>query len=180
MSSTPFESRVLMIGAIERDAGKTTLSERVLTHFLRSGLALSAVKVTVFRGHDTDWGFKVWEEENRSRDKDTGRLLRAGASRVLWLKCDEAHLQEGVGTVMKRLPEGPLLVESNSARKVIRPGVFLMVKPRKNSGAMKPSAEAVLERVDHFITSEIEESGLVYQPNPIQHLYFDGGAWQWR
>jgi len=175
-----FESHVLMVGAKEKDAGKTTLSERLLTHFTEMDPTIWAAKVTVFRDHDTEWGFKIWEEENRNRDKDTGRLLRAGASRVLWLKCDEAHLAQGIDELLKRLPAGPLLVESNSARKIFRPGVFLMVQPQKSSGAMKPSAESVLTHVDHFVTASVTDFGLAFAPDPLDSLFFDEGAWQWR
>lgn len=170
---------VLMIGGQEKDAGKTRLSERILTRFSKEGASLAAVKVTVYRDKETEWGYKIWEELDENRHKDTGRLLRAGAVKVLWLKCDEAHLEKGVLDMLEQLPPGPILCESNSARKVVKPACFLMVRREDSGPEMKASAEAVLDYVDQFVVSQLGSAGIRYSPDPLQHLRLEKGNWSW-
>ena len=174
------EPRVLMIGAQEKDAGKTRLSERIIGLLTAQGQSLAAVKVTVIRERQTEWGFRVWEEQDSDRDKDTGRLLRAGAHPVLWLKCDDDHLSQGIKAILDRLPSGAVLMESNSARRVLRPGLFLMVHRRKGSLEIKASASSVLPDVNRFILSNLNAGEVVYDPDPLDHLACDGDGWHWR
>ncbi|MCK5147326.1 hypothetical protein KAR48_11255 [bacterium] len=47
------EPRILMIGALMKDAGKTTMSERIIQSMVKNNHVLAAVKVTVFKDKKT-------------------------------------------------------------------------------------------------------------------------------
>ncbi|MBN1593547.1 MAG: molybdenum cofactor guanylyltransferase [Candidatus Coatesbacteria bacterium] len=98
--------------------------------------------------------FCISEETEGPPGKDTTRMLKAGASRVLWLRCLKTHLKQGAQALLDRL--GPCTVcvcESNSLRHVLRPGIFVIVKD-KNAGGFKASADEVLEFADCVVLSD--------------------------
>ena len=71
----------------------------------------------------------ITDEVNAPADKDTARLLAAGASKVFWLRTLKTHLHEGFSALLERVePDSMLVCESNSLRQVVEPGIFLMVK----------------------------------------------------
>lgn len=167
---------VLLIGAEEKDAGKTTLSSRIVQKFSQAG-TVYAVKITVLRGYDGAKGFSVWEENDPHRKKDTGRLLAAGAEKVIWLKTDEEHVSEGVESILKQLPrEAPIVCESNAARFYIEPACFIMVR-RDHPTGEKKSAMEVKHLVDLFVTSILKKDELLFQPDLVQSIDYVEGKW---
>lgn len=79
---------------------------------------------------------------------DTGKLVEAGARRVLWVHADPEHLRSQLERAMSMFPEeGLLVVEGNSASAYIEAdyAVFLMGVPFE---AFKPSALPALQRAD--------------------------------
>lgn len=170
--------RMLLIGATEKDAGKTSLSEKIIRRF-SAHHTLYGIKCTVLKGLEGRKGFSVFEEYNPRRAKDTGRLLSAGCRKVFWLKTDEEHTGEGIRKVVSDIPESAaILCESNSLAKYIRPGLFLMVRKHPTAG-LKDSASEVMDRVDHFIVSEWVNDRAVYRPDPLDHLVLNASGWGW-
>lgn len=92
--------------------------------------------------------FEITEELNAGNNKDTSLLLAAGAEKVYWLKTLKNNISEGFNTFISQIPENALIVcESNSLRKVVNPGVFIMIKNSKDS-QMKKSASEVIDQAD--------------------------------
>jgi molybdenum cofactor guanylyltransferase len=101
-------------------------------------------------------------------------MLGAGASRVLWLRVRHASLEEGVRALMDLVPAGaPIVCESNSAREVVTPGCFVIIR-EKGSGAIKESCKRVMARADRHITFD----GTGWDAQPAD-LVFDCGQWWW-
>ncbi len=165
---------VLLIGGLERHVGKTTLSTQLLQHF-SSQAPLIAAKATIYRGA-SERDFILLEERDPVGKKDTARLLRAGAQRVFWLKTPLAQAEKAFVALFDRCGEFPLLMESNTARRFVQPGVFLMVRG-ETLASPKPSAQAVRSLADWEIHSHLEGGRLRYDPNPLVLLHLAQGCW---
>ena len=166
---------ILLIGAANRDAGKTTFACGVISR-LSSARKVYGVKVTAIResngkcprggegcgvcssltGH-----YCITEEMHNNTAKDTSRLLAAGCSQVFWLQVLHEHMAEGLLALMAMLPAGqPVVCESNSLSRVVRPGAFLMLK-RADGLPTKETAREALSRVDHTVSFD----GRRFQPD---------------
>jgi hypothetical protein len=103
----------------------------------------------------------ITREEDGAEDKDTQRLIRAGAQRVYWLRVlkSHLHLKEGARALMNEIgPDAWVVCESNSLRTVLKPGLFLMVSPA-GSVSVKPSAAQVYGKVDVLVPFDGEGFG---------------------
>ncbi len=165
---------LLLIGAAAKDAGKTTLACRIVERFRDRGII--AVKATIHRGNDAGQWSVVREESGRL-DKDTGRLRAAGAADVLWLRSDENGVERAVAELLVRIPaDAPIIGESNTLRRFVVPGLFLMVA-RAGEQAMKPTAEAVAHLADRHIHSALHKGALVFSPDIVPLLTFNHNRW---
>ncbi len=168
--------RVLIIGAVEKHSGKTTLSERIVSSFL--GKPICAIKITIFRGGESEKGYSITEALIASPEKDTQRLKLAGASPVLWVRCDESHAEKAIEEAFSRLPENiPLLCESNMARNYIEPGLFIMVK-RDIQESTKKTAESVSHLSDIIAVSTLNDGKLNYLPDIPLLIRWDDEKWK--
>jgi molybdopterin-guanine dinucleotide biosynthesis protein A len=156
---------MLLIGSAGRNVGKTELACALIRNNSVSA-PIVGVKVTTIRAKDgrcprggrgcgvcssLDGDFCITEEMNRSSRKDTSRLLKAGASRVFWLRVMKTHLREGLAALLDVVGEAVLVCESNSLRQAVEPAAFIMVTAQK-SGSWKSSARTVKKDVDKIMT----------------------------
>ncbi len=177
---------ILMIGSSGRNVGKTLLAcELVRRH--AAVHAVTAVKITTI--HEEEWDcphgvagcgvcgslqgdYQLTEEKDGPPDKDTTRLLKAGATRVFWLRVRQPHLAEGVGELMRRLPAGqPAVIESNSARQVLAPGLFLIL--RDGGAEVKASCRGVMGQADRTLIFDGRGWGMA----PDRITYSAGRWW---
>jgi molybdenum cofactor guanylyltransferase len=159
---------MLMIGGTRSKVGKTELACRIIgTHSTRHRVI--GIKITTVheetdecpRGGEGcgactsfDGGFCFTEESTGPPGKDTTRMLEAGAERVLWLRALRPHLEEGILALLEMIDSDTALIcESVSLRKIVKPGLFLMVK-EKGADEFKPSAEEVRDLADRVIESD--------------------------
>ena len=156
---------MLMIGATARNAGKTVLACELIRRHAATRTVVG-IKVTTVATRDGvcphgDKGcgvctsptgkFSIVEEHSDNTGKDTARMLRAGARRVFWLRVLRDHLAEGMSCLLDRVPTDAVMVcESNSARTVLEPGVFLVVR-EEGEATIKPSCSAVIAHADRIV-----------------------------
>lgn len=156
---------MFMIGAAGRGAGKTKLACRLLSRF-GPKRDIIGIKVTAIenagsgcpRGGEgcgvcasIEGRYYISEENDSQGRKDTCRMLAAGAGRVLWLRVLKGHLAEGAAALLEIVGGGSLSVcESNSLRRVVEPGAFVLVKDASEE-KYKPSAKAAAEHADRII-----------------------------
>lgn len=153
---------MLLIGAANRDAGKTEFACAVIRRHAPTR-RIVAVKVTCVheRGGSCPRGgegcgvcgslqgpYCLTEEQRPDLPKDTSRMLHAGAAQVFWLRVRMEALAEGMAAVLARIPAGTLVIcESNSARQVVVPGLFVVAR-RAGDPATKFSCAAVAGHAD--------------------------------
>lgn len=156
---------MLMIGSAGRKAGKTELACALIRKF-SAGRKIIGVKVTAIAARDGTCprggkgcgvcsslagNFFISEETGALPHKDTARLLAAGAARVFWLRVLKSCLAEGSMALVDVMGRDALIVcESNSLRKVVEPGLFLIVAER-GSREYKVSAASVRNYADRIV-----------------------------
>lgn len=155
-----------MIGATSRNVGKTEFACQLIQQVAQTQSVLG-VKVTTVAERDgqcprggqgcgvcsslTD-AYCITEETSPPPEKDTARLRQAGAASVFWLRVLKDHLAEGMDALLERMPAHlPVVCESNSARLVLKPSVFVVVRPCQDD-RVKPSCQAVMGQADVVVT----------------------------
>ncbi|MHC4118857.1 MAG: molybdenum cofactor guanylyltransferase [Planctomycetota bacterium] len=159
---------MLMVGARCKSDGKTAFTRSLIEKF-GAQQDIVGVKVTTVDGFNTSHHpevsrsgpdgscmgpYYVTEEKDAQSNSDTGKMLSAGANRVLWLLAMKSHLKKGVQMLLEVLGEETVSIcESNRARSVIEPGAFIMIKGPA-SKSWKPSAQEVAEHADRVVHSD--------------------------
>jgi molybdopterin-guanine dinucleotide biosynthesis protein A len=158
---------MLMIGSSDANVGKTELACELLRKFSKKH-NIVGIKVTTIKDKDgqcprggdgcgvcssLEGNFCITEELNKSPDKDTSRLLAAGACRVFWIRVLKEHLIEAVTALLDIIGSETISIcESNSLRQAVEPGFFLMAR-NSNSETWKSSARRVKKYVDGIVSS---------------------------
>lgn len=156
---------MIMVGAGGKNVGKTEFACSLIRKF-GSQHDIIGIKVTTIeqahagchRGGDgcgvcssLEGNFCITEETDSQPDKDTCRMLAAGAKKVFWLRVLKNHLLEGVNALQAAIGTDAVSVcESNSLRQVVEPGLFFMFKAG-DSDKCKPTAAIVEKYADRTI-----------------------------
>lgn len=126
--------RLLIIGGTGREAGKSALAALLISKYADRGI--TAIKITPHPHPDVtgltvitcNTEFQVYEERNSKSEKDSSRMLRAGASKVFLVVSGEAKLGEAFAALIPFLPEGaPVICESPALRRLIEPDLFVLM-----------------------------------------------------
>ena len=179
---------MILVGAAGRNVGKTEFACELIKRY-RSKETVVGIKITTVREMDgkcprggegcgvctsLTQDYMITEESTGPEGKDTMRMVDAGAHTVLWLRVLKDALAQGVEALMKRIPEGACLIcESNSARLVIDPGVFIVVKEKDND-TIKSTCKAVMDRA----TAMISFSDMSWDVAP-DRFHFKKGTWNY-
>ena len=160
--------KMLMIGSAGANVGKTELACAVIRKFGKRS-DIIGIKVTTIKAKNgqcprggegcgvcssLEGNFCITQETYANSDKDTARLLAAGASRVFWLRVMKTYLKEGLTALLDIIGRDKVSIcESNSLRQVAEPGLFLMVQ-RSNQKVLKSSAQTVKKYADRLVLSD--------------------------
>lgn len=179
-------SNMIMIGAAGQNSGKTTFAAEIIRRWHKEYpiIALKITSVNQQHAHCVRGGagcgacsslcgpFELSEETDPASGKDTSLLLAAGAHRVYWMKCMREHLTDGIRHFLLQIPKDTLILcESNSLRKIVLPGLFIMLKNTKNA-AIKPSAEEVISKADLVVVNDFGEEIVTY----VSRISIEHGA----
>jgi len=177
------KKNLILIGGAGRNVGKTLFACRLIERRAPDP-AVTGIKISVIDTADLgdrdrlekdtyrafDGPFQILEEAAPSDATDTGRMLKAGARRAFWLKVRRDHLQEGLEALMKLVPDDACLVaEGTSARTVIEPGLFIVIRG-KTGAVMKDSCAAVLPFADRVAVFD----GREWDARPDDCLFVEG------
>jgi len=163
--------KVVSITGATSGVGKTTLAAKLLSQLDN----WAACKVTACIGGkdhrcprgksdtcgvcsslETDYVIEDGEDIINVPGTDTGRLSRAGAKKVLWVKATPAFVQIAVSDVLKRVQgfDG-IIFEGNHALKHLVPDLSIMVLSKKDR--YKKSAKDIIDKIDLFFSWENED-----------------------
>jgi len=152
------KKRFIVLGSTGRNTGKTEFACRLIERYAKERRLYGVKVVTIDpeRGSCPRGGegcgicsslkgdYEISEETRSDTDKDTSRMLRAGAHKVYFLKVRYDRLEKGLHALVDLIPENAFAVcESNSIRKVVEPGLFLVIKNREEKQIKESCAEVV-------------------------------------
>ncbi len=177
---------MLLIGSSERNIGKTHLATLIIRRN-RSNTDIIGLKITTLEEKaktsplgkkdgtvysEIEGSYLIREEKDRSLEKDTCQLLKAGAKKVYWLIVREDSLDEGARALLDVIPvESVIVAESNRFRLAVQPGVFLMlINPQKK---IKQSTD----RVQKFADLIIEADGKKFDYD-IDNIEYSKDKWK--
>lgn len=133
---------IIGIGGSSSKVGKTTLACRLLkTPTFRGWGAIKYTKTSLYSS--------IIDDHELLKDKDTGRLIKAGAESVLWVRSPYRELHELLEIATQRLSHlKGVIIEGNSAIEVLRPDIVIFIC---KGAEFKSSAEAILRMADIVI-----------------------------
>ncbi|WP_034327766.1 hypothetical protein [Alkaliphilus transvaalensis] len=164
--------QMLMIGSTGRNSGKTTLAMEIVKQW-QDKISVIGLKVVTIEERDgkcprggagcgiclaLKGNFELQEETNPNNNKDTSLLLSSGAEKVYLLKTLKEHMNNAIKSFMELINEDAMIIcESNSLRKTVDPGCFLMIDNNKKS-PIKRSAAEVRDMADMIIDDDIKSN----------------------
>ena len=119
--------------------------------FSITSLSVGAIKFT-----KTELYSSVIEDNEilKERNKDTSRLLEAGAEKVVWIKSPRSELEAPLSFALSKLGGlDCILIEGNSAIEFARPDIVIFVFG-KSADNIKTSAPAIIRQADIVIAPE--------------------------
>jgi molybdopterin-guanine dinucleotide biosynthesis protein A len=177
---------MIMVGAGYRNTGKTEFVCSLIRKF-SSLHNIIGIKVTTINERNGDCprggescgvcarlegNFCITEETNNISNKDTCRMLAAGAKKVFWLRILKSHLEEGITALLEVIGNDQIMIcESNSLRNIVEPGLFLMVRNGKATRC-KLSAEEVIGYSDDIVLFDGDRFDI-----DINSIKLVGGKW---
>jgi hypothetical protein len=172
----------LLISGDGRNTGKTTLACRILQQFSPRNNITTLKISSHFHEPTSDLTrlfktkyFSISYENNRNTDKDSSRMLQAGALESYYIQAKEGWLRTAFEKFMQEFHTNDItLCESGALAKFLIPGVHLHI----SSGEKK---EGILS------SGNDPEKGMVilrfngkdFIPS-IQNLRLSGNKWQWK
>jgi hypothetical protein len=125
---------ILIIHGDGRKSGKTTLACRLISQFQDNGVI--AIKICP-HFHITEGlemlaseqrVFEIYRENSVEGEKDSSRMLAAGAALVLYVQCSDKGLEAAWKELETMLPpDRPVIAESGGLGRLIRPGLAVLV-----------------------------------------------------
>lgn len=177
-------NRLILIGSAGINSGKTVLACKLI-ELLKSDYPITGVKITVIDKSENfckkglkdcnvcsslKGDYEISEEKNQDLNKDTSKMLKAGADNVLWLKVSSLEVKKGLTALLKKIPkENIIICESNSVRKAVEPLRFTVIK-NKDSENIKESCRQVINYADSIIDTDSFDEEITSVINIIKSL----------
>ncbi len=159
------KQNIILIGSAGRNVGKTEFACELISHYMKCETVIG-IKITTVKEKDgkcprggegcgvcssLEGHYDITEEINGPAEKDTVRMLSAGAKKVYWLRVLKSYLHDGIDELLSKIPDNACIVcESNSARLVLNPGLFIVIKEKKID-SIKSSCQSVIKYADRII-----------------------------
>jgi len=126
---------LLLVAGTGRNSGKTTFACSIINKFSKkikvTGLKISphfhggtdSLKLLVGNG-----GFNLYEESSAVSNKDSSKMLQAGAVKVFYIETTDTQISQAFETFVKHIePGSPVICESPALRNFIDPGLFFIL-----------------------------------------------------
>lgn len=126
---------LLLIAGTGRNVGKTTLACKIIQHFSRD-IDITGIKISPhfyqYVGETNiivnSKNYILMEEITPLNNKDSSRMLKAGASKVYYMQASDYHLKRAVKDILHITGnQKPVVCESGELINYLIPGIFLML-----------------------------------------------------
>jgi hypothetical protein len=152
---------LLIVAGAGRNVGKTEfvcrLIERCSSQRDIYGLKVSAIHPdeAIYHGDHSNQQFttNLYVETRYDQEKDTSRMLRAGARKVFYLQGDDEQIRAGFEEFQRLIPDAvPVICESSSLWKYVKPGLLVLIKAAHVQ--IKPRALEIAEHASLIVDSD--------------------------
>lgn len=161
----------LIIAGTGRNTGKTSLACALIQHFSKNN-DLVGIKISPhFHNHSTGTkpiikheSYTIYQESSPASGKDSSLMLKAGAMRVFYIEVEDNHLAEALKNIRPFiLPNTPVIIESPGLRKIISPGLFIIVdhpqqeNKKQDIVSQIPNADLFIDTSKNSVDSALEK-----------------------
>jgi len=161
---------LLLVAGTGRNSGKTSFVCRVCEEW---SLPLPLVCIKISNHIHLQAGtqciystkqFTIYEETQASSDKDTGRMLSAGASKVLFIEADREFIYHAFSKALESIPAGSAIIcESGTLRRYAKPSLFVILHTL--GAEPKESSKDLMNMADKIFY--FEKGNLQIPENPV-------------
>ncbi len=169
---------LLMVAGTGRNSGKTSFICKICEEWnLSSPLVCIKISNHIHIGDGVVpvyacSRFSIYEEANAASEKDTSRMLRAGADKVLFIEADREFVYKAFIKALNLIPDNAAVIcESGTLRRFAQPSLFIMLYTRQLEP--KESSKDLLEIADFIFYSD--NGNLQIPQNPV---IFKNNQWK--
>ena len=172
---------LLMIAGTGRKVGKTTFACQLISRASKTKEVVG-IKISPHLHHQVEGQkiihqhhdkFQIIEEINPHSEKDSSRMLRAGATKVYYLQTIDKNIREPFDLLLELVDEHQAVIcESGALLEYAKPGMFLLVK-RKGQTSFKKGLDLLPYSPDAIVEFDDEN----FNPPPDEFCY-NSGVWQ--
>ena len=168
----------LIVSGNGRNTGKTSFVCRVIAAVSKS-YPVTAIKVSPhFHPERTNpnllissENFNIWLETDPWSNKDSSRMLTAGAHKVYYIEVLDNNLEKAMISLQPHLPDGPVIYESGGLRFLNDPGLFILLNSSDRE-EVKENFKKLSPMADKLVTFDGNGFDL-----PPEKVFFDGEKW---
>jgi hypothetical protein len=138
-------NNILTISGTGRNVGKTSLACRIIDK-LAGTQKLTAVKISP-HFHNVDYhdalfskpgAYSLYKENKKDRNKDSSKMLAAGADPVYYVQTNDIHLGDAWNKLSELIRnDEPVVVESGGLKELFDPGLSIIVMNPENKDMKK-------------------------------------------
>jgi hypothetical protein len=165
----------LLISGSGRNVGKTSLICRIIHEI--TDLKPVTVKISSHLHplpEDSEWIIRKEDyaviRETRINSKDSSKMLQSGAASAYYAQGPDFRLPEILSALTPFTQNNPVICESGGLRKLIVPGVYLLIKGDDNQ--TKPGIESLELHADKVLTPADFRTGSFEK-----HLLYKNNRW---
>ncbi len=173
-------NNLLLIAGTGRNVGKTSLACKIIKHISDKGNVVG-IKISPHMHTQSKSAnlicetkeYSVYQEYDLDTDKDSSRMLKAGARKVFYIQSEETRIGEAFKVLSKHLDrDTPIVCESGGLRNYIKPSLFFICDSI-DGNIIKERAQALLSKADRIIKFKNPEFDF-----DLKELYFKDGIWK--
>jgi len=169
---------VLLVAGTGRNCGKTTFVTTVCSWF-QDDIKPVCIKISNHFHEQVgslclieNSNFRIFEETQVSSQKDSARMLEAGAVRSFFIEADREFVYQAFKQLVGFIPENiPIICESGNLRNYLIPAVFVML--HTNGTEPKPAAVELFPLADKVLVSEPGNLQI-----PVNFVSFSHKTWK--
>lgn len=169
-NTIPTDKRLLIIAGSGRKSGKTTLVLKIISKFSAKSPILGLKVCTKKVGDDQYHGnhetiaansYSIYKESDPSLDKDTAKMLKAGAINSYLILSDVSKVIDSYMAIQtSAVAKNQFIVcESGSLRNHIRPGLFIFLNnplgTKTFKGIFEPGIDIIIDASEN--SNELEK-----------------------
>ncbi len=165
---------MLLVSGTGRDVGKTTFACKLIGSISKNQNT-AAIKITphmhgqcnsctiVYKNKN----IIVTEEKSTTYDKDSSKMLAAGAQKVYYIQTDDSNIEKAIAIIKPMIPNNwAVICESGALRSFIKPGIFVLMSIKNSKNTEK--------NIDKIPLADFRFWDYNYK---IEDFKFDNGAW---